>query len=205
MNKSVSLMLSVLVVGAALEPAANAVTLSVIPEATSANVGSTFSVDVVASGLLDGAAPSIGTYDLDLNYNSSVLSFANVSFGTGLDVLGLGSIQAPDPSTPGKVNVFELSLDSEADLNQLQHDAFKLFTLTFNAAAVGSSALQLTISALGDAAGNSLDATLQNGSAAVTPVPLPPTLVLFLSGLLGLALIHTRRPAGRPSIPGLVA
>ena len=200
MYKSVSSMFAILAFGLIFEPAANAVTLSVIPEGSAVNVGSTFSVDVMASGLLDGAAPSIGTYDLDLSYNSSVVSFAGATFGTGLDVLGLGSIQEVDSSAPGKVNVFELSLDSEADLNQHQNDTFKLFTLTFNAATAGSTALGLTINALGDAAGNSLDATLQNASVAVAPVPLPPAVLLLLSGLCALALTHTRRPADRSSI-----
>ena len=200
MYKSVSSIFAILAFASSFAPAANAVTLSVIPEGPAVNVGSTFSVDVMASGLVDGAAPSIGTYDLDLSYNSSVVSFASATFGTGLDVLGLGSIQELDSGTPGKVNVFELSLDSEADLNQLQNDTFKLFTLTFNAAAAGSTALGLTVNALGDAAGNSLDATLQNASVAVAPVPLPPAVLLLLSGLCALALTHTRRPADRSSI-----
>ena len=200
MYKSVSSIFAILAFASTFAPAANAVTLSVVPESPAVNVGSTFSVDVMASGLVDGAAPSIGTYDLDLNYNSSVVSFTSATFGTGLDVLGLGSIQQLDSGTPGKVNVFELSLDSEADLNQLQNDTFKLFTLTFNAAAAGSTALGLTVNALGDAAGNSLDATLQNASVAVAPVPLPPAVLLLLSGLCALALTHTRRPAGRSSI-----
>lgn len=201
MNKSIELMLAVCALGLGVEPAANAVTLSVIPESPTANVGSTFSVDVVASGLVDGAAPSIGTYDLDLSYNSSIASFASIAYGTGLDVLGLGSLQTVTPDTPGTVNVFELSFDTIADLNQLQHDTFKLFTLTFNAAAAGTSALGLTLNALGDANGDSVAATLQNASVVIAPVPLPPTVLLLLSGVVGFALFRTRRPAGGSAIP----
>jgi len=201
MYKSVSFMLAAL---ALIAPAANAVTLAVVPAAPAANVGSTFSVDVVASGVGTGA-PSIGAYDVDLSYDSSLLSFNNLTLGTGLDVRGLGSLPGSDASVPGKVNVFEVSFDTIPDLNQLQPDTFTLFTLTFNAAAAGTSALQLTLNALSDAAGSALAASLQSGSVTVSPVPLPPTVWLLLSGLAGLVVTRTRRPADRLSIPGWAA
>jgi hypothetical protein len=111
----------------------------------------------------------------------------------------------PDALTASKVNAFEVSLDTEADLNQLQPDTFELFSITFNAAALGTSDLQVTLNALRDAAGNSLDATLQNGSVTIAPVPLPAGVWLLLSDLAGIGLIRTRRPADRLSIPGSVA
>jgi len=189
----------------ALAPAANAVTLSVVPESASVDVGSTFIVDIMASGLQDGVAPSIGAFDLDLNYNPSLLSFNSVTFGSGLDVLGFGDIKDSGAITAGKVNAFEVSLDSVEELNLLQPGTFRLFYLTFNAVAAGTSALQLSVNALSDAAGTSLDATLQNGSVTVAPVPLPAGVWLLLSGLAGIGLIRTRRPADRLSIPGSAA
>jgi hypothetical protein len=175
--------------------AANAITLSVIPQSPSVNLGDLLAVDVVAAGLLDGAAPSIGTYDLNLSYDASLLSLAGVTFGTGLDVRGLGSLQDTSAGTPGLANVFELSFDTVDDLNQLQLDAFRLFTLTFHADAVGTSALTLTINAIGDALGNSLSPDITNASASVTPVPLPAAGWLFWTGLAVTAGFVRRRLA----------
>jgi len=176
-----------------MAPAANASLLSVIPQTPSANVGGTLSVDVIASGLLDGGAPSIGTYDLSLAYDSSLLSLAGVTFGSGLDVRGFGSLQDWSASAPGLANVFELSFDSIDDLTQLQPDRFRLFTLTFQADAIGATALTLLINALGDAAGNALTPDIANASATVTAVPLPAVEWLLLSGLATAGFVRRAR------------
>jgi hypothetical protein len=191
MRKSIGLLSLVVMLGFTVTPA-HAVIISVVPESPTVNVGGTFSVDVIAAGLLDGSAPSIGTYDLNVGYDAALLSLANVTFGNGLDVLGLGSFRDWSASTPGLANVFELSFDAIADLNLLQPDAFTLFTLTFNANSIGTSVFGLTINALGDAAGNSLAANTSNASVSVTPVPLPATPWLLLSGL-GVAANFIRR------------
>ena len=64
-------------------------------------------------------APSLGTFDLDLSFNNSILSLDSVAFGDQLDILGLGSLQIATPGT-GIVNLYELSFDSVDDLNNLQ-------------------------------------------------------------------------------------
>ena len=191
MRKSIGLLSLVVLLGLAVAPAANAISISVVPQSPAVGVGGMFSVDVVAAGLVGGSAPSIGTYDLNVGYDAALLSLANVTFGTGLDVLGLGSFQDTSASMPGVANVFELSFDTIAALNSLQPDAFTLFTLTFNANSIGTSLFGLTINALGDAAGNPLAADLSNASVTVTPVPLPATPWLLLSGL-GVAAVFLR-------------
>jgi hypothetical protein len=177
-------------------PAANAFTLSVVPQSPSVSLGGTLTVDVVAAGLLDGSAPSIGTYDLSLSYDSALLSLADVTFGSGLDVNGLGSMQDTSASTPGVANAFELSFDSIADLNQLQPGTFSLFTLVFHAGAIGTSALTLAINALGDAAGNALTPDVANATVSVAPVPLPAAAWLLLSGIAATSgFVRRRRSA----------
>lgn len=195
MRKVISLLSVALAFGFGMVPAAEAFTISFVPSSPTVSVGSGFTVDVVASGLSDGGAPSIGAYDFDITWDASLLSYAGTAFGTGLDVMGLGlNDPLATPGTPGRLNVFELSFDSTADLNQLQPDTFTVLTLSFDAVAAGTSSLAFMLNAIASAEGNSLaaQADLQNGSVTVAPVPLPAGVWLLLSGL-GMAAGLRRR------------
>src|SRR5262245_42015934 len=95
--------------------AAQAGTVRLQPASQTVTLGGQVVINAVIDGLDESTA--IGAYDFDLTFDPALLAFSNFSVGTGLDVLGLGSISAFDDATPGRVNVFELSLDTEADLN----------------------------------------------------------------------------------------
>jgi hypothetical protein len=129
-------------------------------------LGSNASIDFYINGLANGTAPSVGVYDLTVSFDPSILSFSSVGWGTGLDVFGLGDIQSATLAT-GTIELFELSLDSSSDLNAFQSDAFRLFTLTFVADASGTSPLDISVNALGDADGVSLPANIEGGSITV--------------------------------------
>lgn len=73
----------------------------------------------------------------------------SVAFGDQLDLWGLGSWTYVAPDVV-EVNLFELSFDSESDLNMFQADSFTLATLTFDTIALGTSPLDISINALGD-------------------------------------------------------
>ena len=138
------------------------------------------------SGLTGGATPSLGVYDIVIQFDSSILSFTSVVFGD--PVLGDQlSFDFPsisnDTSIAGGVNVFELSLDSAASLATLQADAFTLATLSFNAIALGTSAITPNINVLGDEFGDPLFADEVLGSA-VSAVPEPSSAILFVVGML---------------------
>ncbi|MEJ0038571.1 MAG: hypothetical protein WDO68_21270 [Gammaproteobacteria bacterium] len=200
MRKSIPMVSAALLLSAGLVPAADAFTLSVVPQAATVNVGGTVSVDVVASDLVGGGAPSLGAYDLELSFDSAVLSFSSIAFGTGLSVTGVPSIIQAFDLGVGFVNPFESSFEETADLNALQPDAFTLFTITFNADQVGTSLLTLSVNSLGDAPGGSLTADALDGASVsvggASPVPLPAAAWLLLTGVAGVSSLVRRRRGG---------
>ena len=164
--------------------------LSFDPVAQDVTLGSPVDVALKISGLGSATPPSLSTFDLNISFDPGLLSFTSAAFGDPklgdqLDVHGLGgNLISSGISSPGVLNVFELSLDSLGDLDTLQAASFTLATLTFNTVGIGSSALGITINSLGDANGAALASVTQNGSVTVSAVPLPAAWLLFASGML---------------------
>jgi len=178
------------------------ISLSFEPSSQVIGLGELADVGIRISGLGSSSAPSLGAFDLGVSFDSSILSFNSLTFGDPvlgdqLDLLGLGSFSRFDGSVPGLVDLFELSLDSVADLDSLQADSFILAILTFTGIGLGISDLLLSLdppNALGDSEGSPLSATLENGRISVVPVPAP-----ILLGALGLGLVGwMRRRTPRP-------
>ena len=174
--------------------ASASIVLSLQPSSQSVAEGSQVTVDLAISGLSD--PPSLGTFDLNIEFDPTLLSFSNFAFGDPtlgdqLDPTGGKNILSFVNPGVGTTDLFELSLDSASTLNALQASGFTLGVLTFDTIGIGTSELSLSINALGDAEGNSLSATLQNGSVSVAsstvPEPSPLTLLgcaVVLAGLL---------------------
>lgn len=174
--------------------AATPVLLNVLPGSQlPAVAGGQVQVDIRISGLGIATSPSLGTYDLSLHFDQTALAFDHISWGNGLDIFGLGSLQDVI-SSAGLVDFFEASLDSVADLNSLQPSEFLLASLVFNGLTTGSSSISLSINALGDASGNSLSGDVNYGSPPNT-ISEPPIFALLLTA--GSIAMMTRRYSSR--------
>lgn len=168
-----------------------AISLAFLPAALNVNVGDPFTVDVVVSGLGNGVAPSLGSYDLDVSFDSSQLAFDSLTFGSELG--GPADSLQSFGAVAGVVDLAEVSFLSPAELDALQPDAFTLATLHFTALAEGTSGLAFSQAIAGDGFGRPLEAA--RGTASVTVaranpgVPEPSAFALFA---LGAALIAGR-------------
>ena len=161
--------------------------------------GDSTTVDLNISGLGNGTA--LGTFDVDIGFDPTIVSFSSATYGDPilgdqLNLEGFGTITETTPAV-GTTELFELSFDSPSALTSQQATGFTLATLTFDGINAGTSPLALSVIALGDQNGNSIAAALESGSITVTGapagVPEPGAVWLFLCGLLSLGI------AQRPS------
>lgn len=166
---------------------AMAVAITITPATQTITLGDTAAVDIGISGLGDHAAPSLGVFDLDILFDPAILSFNSVVFGDPVLgdqlVLGFGSITELKTAV-GSINLFELSLESAADLDSLQPGEFILARILFNSLSAGDSALQVAVNDLGDASGAALTASVSDANITVSAVPEPDALFLLTAGLL---------------------
>lgn len=177
---------------------AYALQISVQPSVTNTIVGQNIQIEVVALDLMTGAAPSIGAYHIELSFDSTLLSLSSVSFGAGLDLGVLGSLQNVI-STAGAIEIDETSFELESSLNTLQPGSFTLFTLGFTAGMVGSSNLGLTLFSISDGSGliSIIPTAINNGivnisSGASGPLPEPDAMILLTTGLVGMGMAIRR-------------
>jgi hypothetical protein len=105
----------------------HAVAISLEPSPETVSLGDPVSVDIVISDLGSSGPASIGAFDLDVTFDTGVLSFVDYSLGFLLGYVDL--FEAVDLSlreyAPGTVNVAELSLLTPSELSFLQLDALR--------------------------------------------------------------------------------
>ncbi|HPF58612.1 MAG TPA: PEP-CTERM sorting domain-containing protein [Candidatus Competibacteraceae bacterium] len=180
--------------------------IQIVPASPTITVGTTFTLDLVISGLGNQAPDSLSTFDLDVTFDNTLLGIETTDSDGDfvidsiildpsgqLDLFGFGPFgKYAGLIIPGLLNVFELSSDWPSDLDSLQSDQFTLASITFNALTVGVSTFEITVNSLGDALGDSLepmlqqpirtDITVQRGSPTI---PEPSSGLLIIAGLLG--------------------
>ena len=180
---------------------ADTTTISVLPASQTISLGAPVNIALSITGLGNLTTPSLGTFDLNLAFDPTLLSFSSVVFGDPLlgdqlDPTGLGNTLNFATQGLGTIELFDLSLDSPNQLNTLQYGAFILASVSFNTIGAGTSTVDLTINSLGDADGNALAAGLQGGDVTVTNIsaaPEPRSFVLLAMGLIVLATSQRRR------------
>jgi len=147
-------------------------------------------IDIVISGLGAVTAPSLAGYDLDVLFDDSHLLFESAVFGDPvmgkqLDLFDLGlNFSGFTLTRADTLNLYEVSLDEVDDLNSFQTNSFTLASLSFEVLRPSASKLNLFINDLTDAEGNVLLVNL--ASTTITTVPVPASLWLMLTGLVGL-------------------
>ncbi len=179
----------------ALCSAGSATTIVVNPSTITADPNSTTIVRIGFSNVGDVNPQPLGSYDLQLFYNPSLLILESLNhgdpvYGNQLDLSGYGSLTWDDTSTPGEVRMMEVSFDDPATLRQFQRSQFVIASLAFRTLGTGSSPLTLEVNTISDALGNIMDTTTAGGSISVgtSSVPEPGMLVLLGSGLGALGL-----------------
>ncbi|WP_028875794.1 PEP-CTERM domain protein [Teredinibacter turnerae] len=170
---------------------ANAITIDILPTEQTVLLGDQVGVDIWVSDLGDNFA--LGDFDFDLAFDSSIISFDSVSFGSGL-----GDSWQDYSATDGLLNLNELSWETAGSLLTNQPMNFSLATILFNTEAIGSTQVSFsTVWALGDQWGNPFDFTTSDGTinviGGVNPVPLPGSLPLMLSGLIAAGFVRYKK------------
>ena len=183
---------------------AHATVISFVPSDQNTSVGNTVSVDLVISDL---GADFVSTFDLSIFFDDTIISFESFVFGSDcggfscLDVMGFdANIEDVIDWGGGEVEVAEVSFDFDEDLDLLQPDEFVLGTFVFSGLNIGVSALDIFVWEVGGAfvfdetlgffVASSLDVDVVGGSIEV---PEPGTLLLLMSGLLGLRMARPKK------------
>ena len=150
-------------------------------------LGDSIDLELWISGLQNA---DLGGFDIDLTFDGSITQFDLFTWSPAITNSALFN------ATPGSHSLGLDWVTFEFDLSA-QTDAFKLGNLSFTAAALGSSHVEIDQFLLSDAWGQALsadsyraDITVQSNPSPA-PVPEPGTFSLFSLGVIG--LLYGRR------------
>lgn len=124
------------------------VLISLDPGALTYDIGDRITVEV---GIDVRADDPLSVLEFGLDFDSDLLALRSVDFGSGLDVLGDGSLQRVIDTVPGRLRLVEVSLDNPLDLAAQQPDAFLFAEVEFEAIAAGDAAIAGDVGVVADA------------------------------------------------------
>jgi hypothetical protein len=187
MNQKVLLTVS-LVCGCLCGPASTAESITIgFEPLVQQTTGGPVKIDLVASDLGAFMHPSLGAFDLTIDFDPAIISLTDTTFGSFLGNPGAGEafVQATIVGSHS-VNLVGLSFLMPTELNARQPDAFALATLVFSPIALGESALLLEVNALSNELGESFS-FVKTEDGKIQSIPEPPVLFVVGGGLIWMA------------------
>ncbi|NVN97955.1 MAG: PEP-CTERM sorting domain-containing protein [Geobacteraceae bacterium] len=191
----ITIMISLLI-GMSSLVGATPITIGFSPTANSFAVTPTgsYTFDVILTGLTPSS--SVSAFDLDIKYNSSLLSVSSVNMDSSIGLLGnwgdgIDVLSGLNTATPGLLNIWALSLLTDPiALQELQGAAMADGTMTF---------ATVTFAGIGTGTGNlafdwynGKDVKNFNAEIIAGYVPEPGTFMLLGSGLMGVFFYRRR-------------
>jgi len=178
--------LVLLVIGATQ---ASAATIGFDPPAQTVDLGTVATVDIVVSDL---GGEIVSAYDLDILYDSSIVSATGVVFTSALgDELFFETLNSSILSAPGVVDFAQLSLLPDDELFGLQGgDSLTVASIVFETVGVGVTDLEFVLDDVNDIKGRlgailPIDASrgqIRVEGGATQPIPEPSAAMLFFVG-----------------------
>ncbi len=180
----------------ASQASAAPVTLRLLPAVQNAIPSQTVNLALTINGLGDHAAPSLSGFDINLSFDSSILTFTGHTLGSLLGAVD--DVEASDLSlgaSGNTINLAELSYLLPTELATLQPSEFTFATLSFRVDNLPQFKQTFvffeSIKVLSDENGEPLQIASLNGAQIGNPIPEPPAILLFGLGLA--LLIRNRR------------
>jgi hypothetical protein len=186
-----------------LAQAGNAALVNFQTATKNAMLGSTVSMEILFSGYTDN---QLGSFDLEVGYNSDILGFNGIVFGDPDPTIGdqlntdgnaYKMVYGPysiSPTTSSGVNLIErASMSPPTNLGE-----YILATISFSTIGVGLADLWINVNSLLDFSGNDLKSIYAGiGQINVTSppppaVPIPAAAWLLGTGLIGLVAIRRK-------------
>jgi hypothetical protein len=186
--------------------------VAIDPPSQTVEVGQPVTVDLLITGLdATGVQDIVSAFDLDVRYDPAILELTGVTFGPGLSTGTVASLQ-DYASTPGVIDLAEVSFLTDAELAATQPGSFILATLAFTARAKGTSALTFVFDHVNDVKGveaQMLMVEARNGSVTaalptltvridIKPGSFPNSINPRAKGVVPVAILTTAKAKGEP-------